>query len=156
MIMKPSLILFSALFLFQSQSGVALSPLLLQPCCAKSRTTRTYRINLHQGSARQKMSRLDLSSENEDDGWGDASGPSLDDKAVELRQLQNQRDQSLSSSSSSRRQFTPTASNNNNEPERDLFIPIFAVVSLVGLFGSYGYEMLRLYSRGELYLPWNN
>jgi hypothetical protein len=39
--------------------------------------------------------------------------------------------------------------------ERDLFIPIFAIVSLVGLFGAYGYEMLRLYSRGELYLPWN-
>lgn len=37
--------------------------------------------------------------------------------------------------------------------ERDLFIPIFAVVSLLGLFGAYGYEMLRLYFRGELYLP---
>lgn len=41
------------------------------------------------------------------------------------------------------------------KPERDLFIPIFAVVSLLGLFGSYGYEMMRLSSRGELYLPWN-
>ena len=41
------------------------------------------------------------------------------------------------------------------EPERDLFIPIFALVSLAGLFGAYGYEMMRLASRGELYLPWN-
>jgi len=40
--------------------------------------------------------------------------------------------------------------------ERDLFIPIVSIVSLLGLFGAYGYEMLRLYSRGELYLPWNN
>ena len=41
------------------------------------------------------------------------------------------------------------------EPDRDMFIPIFAVVSILGLFGSYGYEMIRLNSRGELYLPWN-
>lgn len=38
--------------------------------------------------------------------------------------------------------------------ERDLFIPIFALVSLAGLVGTYAYEMIRLYSRGELYLPW--
>ena len=44
----------------------------------------------------------------------------------------------------------------NEEKERDLFIPIFSIVSLLGLFGAYGYEMLRLYLRGELYLPWNN
>ena len=43
-----------------------------------------------------------------------------------------------------------------NEPQRDLFIPIFAIVAIVGLFGSYGYEMMRLASRGELYLPWSN
>jgi len=42
-----------------------------------------------------------------------------------------------------------------NKQERDLFIPIFSIVSLAGLFGAYGYEMLRLYLRGELYLPWN-
>jgi hypothetical protein len=39
--------------------------------------------------------------------------------------------------------------------ERDLFIPIFAVVSLAGLFGTYAYELIRLYIRGELYLPWS-
>ena len=43
-----------------------------------------------------------------------------------------------------------------NEPTRDLFIPIFAIVAIVGLVGSYGYEMMRLASRGELYLPWSN
>mmetsp|Transcript_13915 Transcript_13915/g.20543 ORF Transcript_13915/g.20543 Transcript_13915/m.20543 type:complete len:111 (+) Transcript_13915:78-410(+) len=40
--------------------------------------------------------------------------------------------------------------------ERDLFIPIFAIVSLAGLFGAYGYETLRLAANEELYLPWNN
>jgi hypothetical protein len=39
------------------------------------------------------------------------------------------------------------------EKERDLFIPIFTLVSIAGFTGAYGYEMLRLYSRGELYLP---
>ena len=44
----------------------------------------------------------------------------------------------------------------SNGPERDLFIPIVAIVAILGLFGSYGYEMMRLASRGELYLPWSN
>jgi hypothetical protein len=39
--------------------------------------------------------------------------------------------------------------------ERDLFIPIFALVSIAGLMGAYGYEMVRLYLRGELYLPFS-
>jgi hypothetical protein len=46
-------------------------------------------------------------------------------------------------------------STTGEETERDLFIPIFAVVSLVGLFGSYAYEIIRLASRGELYFPWS-
>ena len=42
------------------------------------------------------------------------------------------------------------------EPERDLFIPTFAIISIAGLLGSYGYEMLRLQANGELYLPWTH
>ena len=37
---------------------------------------------------------------------------------------------------------------------KDLFIPIVTLISVMGFTGLYGYEMLRLYSRGELYLPW--
>ena len=37
--------------------------------------------------------------------------------------------------------------------EDDLFIPIFTLVSISGFVGAYGYEMIRLYLRGELYLP---
>jgi hypothetical protein len=40
------------------------------------------------------------------------------------------------------------------EGERDLFVPVFAFVSLLALFGTYGYETLRLYSQGEFYSPW--
>ena len=82
-----------------------------------------------------------------DGGWG--APPSLEDKAKELRQLQNARNVESSNYRSSPPRQTP-------EIDRDFFIPIFSIVSLAGLFGSYGYEMLRLYSRGELYLPWDN
>ena len=44
--------------------------------------------------------------------------------------------------------------NKTEEKDRDLFIPIFALISLAGLFGTYAYEMIRLYTRGELFLPW--
>ena len=88
-----------------------------------------------------------------DDGWEDEK-ESLENKAAELRQLQAQRNQALTSTGSS--PSSPSSKSSNAEPERDIFIPVFAIVSLLGLFGSYGYEMLRLYSRGELYLPWDN
>jgi hypothetical protein len=53
------------------------------------------------------------------------------------------------------RTISSIPSGSRNEPQRDLFIPIFAIVAIVGLLGSYGYEMMRLASRGELYLPWS-
>ena len=68
----------------------------------------------------------------------------------ELANLQNDmamKQQNKSSQSSSTERI-------ENE-ERDLFIPIVTLVSVIGFTGLYGYEMLRLYSRGELYLPWN-
>jgi hypothetical protein len=40
-----------------------------------------------------------------------------------------------------------------NLDDDDLFIPIFTLVAICGLLGAYGYEMIRLYLRGELYLP---
>ena len=70
--------------------------------------------------------------ENDNDGWGDD-----DDLPVETRQQEKR---------------APTTV----EPERGLFIPAFAIVSIAGLLGSYGYEMLRLQANGELYLPWTH
>lgn len=90
----------------------------------------------------------------DDDGWG---SPALvddneqqsdferDRKVNELRYLREEASNKATSPSSSRDVSEP--------PERDMFIPIMAVVSLLGLFGAYGYETLRLASRGELYLP---
>ena len=102
------------------------------------------------------------SNDADDGGWYDEdtsdaeatpSSKLLDAKTVELRQLQEARKTQTGQALSS---VGGNANSSNTEPERDLFIPIFALVSLAGLFGSYGYEMLRLYSRGELYLPWSS
>lgn len=97
-----------------------------------------------------------------DDGWGgeiddndneeekNVSSSALSstfevDKLQELRALQSK------TTSGERSSKTMQSAANNSEP--DLFIPIFSIVALLGLFGSYGYEMARLASRGELYLP---
>lgn len=90
--------------------------------------------------------------EDDCDGWGEAEVPER--TAVEKeRELMRVRSEVQNKGG---RMSTKRSSGNDKAEERDLFIPIFALVSLAGLFGSYGYEMLRLYSRGELYLPWDN
>ena len=89
----------------------------------------------------------------EDDGWGtsDTVLSTTETKTnSSTRELASLRTQMAEKKNPPSRDI-----NSNNEPERDLFIPIFAIVSLAGLFGAYGYEILRLNARGELYLPWN-
>jgi hypothetical protein len=99
--------------------------------------------------------------DNDDDGWGITdddkttsikSSKSVEQMAEELRPLQQKPNAQIQASSQVQKQQIKNSQGQGQD--RDLFIPIFAVVSLAGLFGSYGYEMLRLYLRGELYLPW--
>ncbi|KAL7529689.1 hypothetical protein ACHAXR_003098 [Thalassiosira sp. AJA248-18] len=107
----------------------------------------------------------------DDDGWGDTGvnaetagtsaesspSPSSDriSKSQELERLQN--DMAIKQSKrGSSYSGNPSSGANNNGGEKDLFIPIVTIVSVMGFTGLYGYEMLRLYSRGELYLPWEN
>ena len=90
----------------------------------------------------------------DDDGWGDSSttttpeSPSEDSRLAELEQLKQQR----STGKPSQQQTRMTK--NTDEPERDLFIPIFVLVSIAGFTGLYGYEMWRLAQEGSLYTPW--
>jgi hypothetical protein len=91
--------------------------------------------------------RMKPGDEEEDDGWGTNDEEDNDDKSTGMKNVM--------------KSSPPTVQQGNNqpanqEPERDFFIPIFSLVSLAGLFGSYAYEMLRLNSRGELYLPWDH
>ena len=78
-------------------------------------------------------------NDNDNSGWDDLLDESESIVSPELHELQNM-------------EKAPQ----QQQQERDLFIPIFTIVSVVGFFGAYAYESFRLYSRGELYLPWDN
>lgn len=109
-----------------------------------------------------------------DDGWGDekvditvsnpqiltnSEDPSLSSdksrisKNRELERIQNEEamEQRKPPFDTNKNQSSSSLSRENN---KDLFIPIVTLVSIIGFTGLYGYEMIRLYSRGELYLPW--
>ena len=111
--------------------------------------------------------KMSLSEEDdEDDGWGDGSAVvsnlSTDDSSSdkisqnkELARLQDdiaakQNKNNIDSVNSRVRDI------NSGSGEKDLFIPIVTLISVIGFTSLYGYEMLRLYLRGELYLPWEN
>ena len=83
-----------------------------------------------------------------DDGW--ENDESLDDVRIE-------KNSKLETLEELRTERSPATSDSKNdiraEPERDLFIPIFVGVAITGFVGAYAYESLRLYARGELYLP---
>jgi hypothetical protein len=102
--------------------------------------------------------------EDEDDGWGIT--PSVGDTSTSTTKNNGGRStletdrklnelRSLREEASNKATVPSSSSLDSREApaERDLFIPIMAIVSLAGLLGAYGYETLRLASRGELYLP---
>ena len=76
--------------------------------------------------------------EEEDTGWGF----DVDDELV------TQAEQELVVAA-----MTTASESETTKEERDLFIPVFALVSIAGFAGLYAYEMFRLYFAGELYLP---
>ena len=151
--MKSNFLLLSLISL---QSSLAFAFSLVHTRKAAIDTQRiSYKLKSKQHSYRepnyvQDSFRLLMTAE-DDDGWGDDAKLSTSPKSSQENELESLRAQ-VSSKTKNNKQI-PTQGGDNTE--RDLFIPIFAIVSLVGLFGAYGYEMLRLYSRGELYLPWN-
>jgi hypothetical protein len=122
-----------------------------QPGC---RTTHQCVLSKPVGS-RIVLKAAESEEDDGDDGWGDSvstttatSSSERISKSQELANLQN--DMAM------KQQKQSSASTGRVEgEERDLFIPIVTLVSVIGFSGLYGYEMLRLYSRGELYLPWN-
>ncbi len=95
--------------------------------------------------------------DNDDNGWDDEVGEDnsespLDRKSDRGRELAMLRE-ALAINRGGQRSFDSGAVKGGGD-EKDLFIPIVTLVSVIGFTGLYGYEMLRLYSRGELYLPW--
>lgn len=80
-----------------------------------------------------------LRTSHENDGWDDQNPAPTNHDAENMDLLKSLQEKSVATS--------PPAK------ERDMFIPIFTLVAIAGFTGAYGYEMLRLYSRGELYFP---
>ncbi len=91
------------------------------------------------------------SNPDDDDGWG--SG--LDDR-LKIGMDKAGKDNKVDLAAAATGSTTPPGPARLGplqEQERDLFIPIISVLSILGFAGLYGYEMLRLYFAGELYLP---
>ena len=103
-------------------------------------------VNKRGNTIQRRRKILNLLNDDDDDGWGtDTNDESLSiEKGSKI--VQNLKTPPPSRSFSTEGKDQP----------RDLFIPGFALLSLVLLFGSYGYEMIRLNSEGQLYLPWQN
>eukprot|EP00591_Stephanopyxis_turris_P002469 CAMPEP_0195515536 /NCGR_PEP_ID=MMETSP0794_2-20130614/6568_1 /TAXON_ID=515487 /ORGANISM="Stephanopyxis turris, Strain CCMP 815" /LENGTH=120 /DNA_ID=CAMNT_0040643969 /DNA_START=36 /DNA_END=398 /DNA_ORIENTATION=- len=102
------------------------------------------------------------SDDDDDDGWGntssDISTTTDDSSSGSSSGSSSDRDLSFLKKSESvggRNKQRTDLTGKNEPPERDLFVPIFAILSLSGLVGAYAFESARLYLRGEIYLPWD-
>jgi hypothetical protein len=122
---------------------------------------------------------MNTPDDDDDDGWGDekvditisnnttlftassedplssSSDNSMISKNRELDRLQNEMAMKQSKPNFDTNNDNKSSSSSRDD-NKDLFIPIVTLVSIIGFTGLYGYEMARLYSRGELYLPWLN
>ena len=105
------------------------------------------------------------STESTEEEWDTSTPSTTSITSVKMDSYKRQQQLELEALRSNVQQKSTSSNNLSNrqngmgeetQSERDTFVPVLAVISLMGLFGSYGFEMLRLYSKGELYLPWNN
>ena len=122
--------------------------MVVNPFLVRYRITSSFHHHQPPSPVTRSVLHLAIGGDNDDcdDGWEETIDIVSETIPAELRSLQEQR----------RQDQKGRTSNQGQKSERDLFIPIVSIVSLTGLVGAYGYEMIRLYLRGELYLPWNN
>ena len=119
--------------------------------------------NIHIVSMRTscKMNLSDRESANDgddDDGWGNNEVGSNSDSSIEKQSDRNRELTMLQEDIANKREgrkALDSATAKVHGEEKDLFIPIVTLVAVIGFAGLYGYEMVRLYARGELYLPWD-
>lgn len=125
---------------------------------AGGRTCSQERVLFLQATPKDSNGEDNTDGEDEDDGWGTTTtfttSRTTDTNKAILESLKSERAQKSSSSSSS--SMKQSSSSSIDKPERDLFIPIVTMISVIGFSGLYGYETLRLYLNGELYLPGGN
>lgn len=112
--------------------------------------------NIHWSMKNDKSDVNNNNDDGDDDGWGSSSTTTSTlsndndikrDKMIkELSNLKQQQQQARSNK-------LEKVSTNENDNQRDRFIPIVTIISIVGFGGAYMYETIRLYNNGELYLP---
>jgi hypothetical protein len=95
--------------------------------------------------------------DNEDNGWDDEVGEDnsespLDRKSDRGRELA-MLCEALANKRGGRRSFDSVMVKGEGN-EKDLILPIITLVSVIGFTGLYGYKMIHLYARRDLYLPW--
>ena len=108
---------------------------------------------------RRRWMALDLATSNndldgnddDDDGWDTGNDKIADTASIDV--TSETRNRSVMQSSTNQQRTSVKQQQKSDTDRDDLFIPIFTVVSICGFLGAYGYEMIRLYLRGELYLP---
>ena len=106
-----------------------------------------------------EINRMVVNGEN--DGWDDPtdqnddSGVKYTTKPMNKFEAYAAERESILSANNSRKRNVASAKNESTG-ERDFFIPAFAIVSIIGFAGAYGYETLRLYLNGDLYLPFQD
>ena len=115
----------------------------LFPTAAAAAAASSSHGRLWAGISAQETNRSD---EIEDNGGG--WGFDVDDEVMAQAEREI-----LDATTISASNFTVVGGAKTTKEERDLFIPIFTLVSIVGFAGLYAYELLRLYFAGELYLP---
>mmetsp|Transcript_13339 Transcript_13339/g.27065 ORF Transcript_13339/g.27065 Transcript_13339/m.27065 type:complete len:164 (+) Transcript_13339:90-581(+) len=123
-----------------------------QDCRTRHNSMVSQRLN-----SRIVLNAAENEQQEEDDGWGDSvstTATSSSDRISKSQELANLQNDMAMKQQNKSTQSSPSTDTSESK-ERDLFIPIFTLVSVIGFSGLYGYEMLRLYSKGELYLPWN-
>ena len=137
--------------------AMAIVPHVLSFTCCPPQKSRTLLAN--QELSLGPILNILHNQQGDDDGWGEepskitsepvltSSESDMISKSKELQRLQND----ISAKRNDKVNSSPLRGGGE---ERDLFIPIFSLIAVIGFTGLYGYEMLRLYSRGELYLPW--
>lgn len=115
--------------------------------------------NVHFSMKNDKSDVNNKNDDDNDDGWASStlttttSTLSNDndikrDKMIkELGNLKKQQQEARSN------KLEKLSTNDNDNEQRDLFIPIVTIISIVGFGSAYLYETIRLYRNGELYLP---
>ena len=128
----------------------------LPPRKAIPRIGSRARLPPREGRAPRRVFGVRSEPDDDDGGWGEDIPPPPPSAASSEERSRRRELEGLRDDLAAKRSDPGGASTGAGGGEADLFIPIVAVVSVVGFAGLYGYETLRLYSRGELYLPWGN